>query len=151
MSLELYLAFVPASLILILIIVPGPTASLIIANAQRQKSSIRLKNVAGIKAGLALMLTVAFVTFAAPAFALEGTVCASSDGADRAMCVAMIGAERESRGFNQQRAACLPDGDHLAPTYAVMDWIRARPERQKEDLGQLIDEAIAGIDPCTTP
>lgn len=151
MSLELYLAFAAATLILI--IVPGPTASLIIANALRHGSGAGVKNVLlGTQAGLALMLMVAaFVPFAPPASAFEGSVCASADGADRAICVAMIGAERESRGFNQQRAACLPDGDQLAPTYAVMDWIRARPERQKEDLGDLINEAFAGIDPCTAP
>lgn len=57
MSLELYLAFVLASLILI--IVPGPTASLIIANALRHGSGAGLKNVAGTQAGLALMLMVA--------------------------------------------------------------------------------------------
>ena len=57
MSLELYLAFVLASFILI--IVPGPTASLIIANALRHGSGAGLKNVAGTQAGLALMLMVA--------------------------------------------------------------------------------------------
>jgi homoserine/homoserine lactone efflux protein len=57
MSLELYLAFALASFILI--IVPGPTASLIIANALRHGSAAGLKNVAGTQAGLALMLMVA--------------------------------------------------------------------------------------------
>lgn len=97
---------------------------------------------------LAMLSALGFVTFVGPALAFNGAVCASDDGADRAVCVAMIGAERESRGFNRQRAACLPEGDQLAPTYAVMDWIRARPERQSEDLSDLINEALAGIDPC---
>lgn len=57
MSPDLYLAFVLASLVLI--IVPGPTASLVIANALRHGSKAGLKNVLGTQIGLALMLTVA--------------------------------------------------------------------------------------------
>lgn len=32
-----------------------------------------------------------------------------------------------------------------------MDWIRERPERQKEDLSDLIEEALAKVDPCSAP
>lgn len=100
---------------------------------------------------LAVLSALGLVTLAGPAIAYDGSVCDSTDGTDRAICVATIGAERESQGFNRQRATCLPEGDQLAPTYAVMDWIRARPERQKEDLSDLVNEALANIDPCTTP
>jgi hypothetical protein len=100
---------------------------------------------------LAMLSVLGLVTFASPAIAYDGSVCASADGTDRAVCVVMIGAERESRGFNRQRAACLPEGDQLAPTYAIIDWIRARPERQNEDLSHLINEALADIDPCIAP
>lgn len=57
MSIELYIAFVLASLVLV--IVPGPTVSLIVANALRHGSGAGFKNVLGTQAGLAVMLAVA--------------------------------------------------------------------------------------------
>ncbi len=56
MSLELYLAYVLACIIVV--IVPGPTVTVIIANSLRQGARAGLMNVAGTQAGLAIMLAV---------------------------------------------------------------------------------------------
>ncbi|TGZ38123.1 LysE family translocator, partial [bacterium M00.F.Ca.ET.162.01.1.1] len=51
MSLELYATYVVACIVIIL--VPGPTVTLIIANSMRHGSRAGLANVAGTQAGLA--------------------------------------------------------------------------------------------------
>jgi threonine/homoserine/homoserine lactone efflux protein len=56
MSLELYAAYLLACLIIIL--VPGPTVTLIIANSIRHGSRAGLANVAGTQAGLAIMIAI---------------------------------------------------------------------------------------------
>ena len=53
MSLELYAAYVLACIVIIL--VPGPTVTLIIANSIRHGARAGLANVAGTQAGLAIM------------------------------------------------------------------------------------------------
>ncbi|RVA60265.1 LysE family translocator, partial [Mesorhizobium sp. M7A.F.Ca.CA.004.09.1.2] len=56
MSLELYAAYVLACIVIIL--VPGPTVTLIIANSIRHGSRAGLANVAGTQAGLAVMIAI---------------------------------------------------------------------------------------------
>ncbi|AOO83537.1 LysE family translocator [Bosea vaviloviae] len=56
MSLELYAAYLVACLVII--IVPGPTVTLIIANSLKHGSRAGLQNVAGTQAGLAIMIGI---------------------------------------------------------------------------------------------
>jgi threonine/homoserine/homoserine lactone efflux protein len=56
MSLELYAAYLVACLVIIL--VPGPTVTLIIANSMRHGSRAGLLNVAGTQLGLAVMIAI---------------------------------------------------------------------------------------------
>ena len=56
MSLELYAAYVLACIVIIL--VPGPTVTLIIANSIRHGARAGLANVAGTQAGLAVMIAI---------------------------------------------------------------------------------------------
>ena len=59
MTLELYLAYLLACLLITLI--PGPTVTLIVANSLRHGARAGLLNVAGTQAGLALMMLVLMV------------------------------------------------------------------------------------------
>jgi len=56
MPLELYLAYLLACVVVV--IVPGPTVTVIIANSLRQGARAGLLNIAGTQAGLAVMLAV---------------------------------------------------------------------------------------------
>lgn len=56
MTLELYLAYVLACIVVV--IVPGPTVTVIIANSLKQGARAGFLNVAGTQAGLAVMLAV---------------------------------------------------------------------------------------------
>ena len=56
MAIHLYLAFVAACIVLV--IVPGPTVTLIIANSLRHGTRAGLLNVAGTQLGLALMIAI---------------------------------------------------------------------------------------------
>lgn len=56
MSLELFAAYLVACLVII--IVPGPTVTLIIANSLRHGSRAGLLNMAGTQAGLAIMIAI---------------------------------------------------------------------------------------------
>jgi homoserine/homoserine lactone efflux protein len=56
MSLELYIAYLLACVVLV--IVPGPTVTLIIANSLTHGSRAGLLNVAGTQLGLAVMITI---------------------------------------------------------------------------------------------
>jgi len=62
MSLEFYLAYVLACIILV--IVPGPTVTLIVANSLRYGSYAGLINVAGTQLGLGLMMLIVIVGLA---------------------------------------------------------------------------------------
>lgn len=64
---------------------------------------------------LAFASVLGALTLTTEALAFSGRTCVSDDGTDRAACVAMIGAIRETTGFNRQRSQCLPDGNHMAP------------------------------------
>src|SRR5688500_19577667 len=57
MSLELYAAYVVACIVII--IVPGPTVTLIIASSMRHGVRAGLANVAGTQLGIALMIVIA--------------------------------------------------------------------------------------------
>ncbi len=57
MSLELYAAYVVACIVIIM--VPGPTVTLIIASSMRHGVRAGLANVAGTQAGIALMIVIA--------------------------------------------------------------------------------------------
>ena len=59
MTLELYLAYLLACLLITLI--PGPTVTLIVANSLRHGARAGLLNVAGTQAGLALMMLILMV------------------------------------------------------------------------------------------
>ena len=56
MSIELYIAYLAACLVII--IVPGPTVTLIIANSLRHGTRAGLLNVIGTQVGLAVMIGV---------------------------------------------------------------------------------------------
>ena len=56
MSLELYAAYVVACIVIVL--VPGPTVTLIIASSIRHGTQAGLLNVAGTQLGLAIMIAV---------------------------------------------------------------------------------------------
>lgn len=56
MAIHLYLAFVAACIVLV--IVPGPTVTLIVANSLRHGTRAGLLNVAGTQLGLALMIAI---------------------------------------------------------------------------------------------
>ena len=62
MSLEAYVAYVLACLLITL--VPGPTVTLIVANGLKHGARAGLLNVAGTQAGLAIMLGVLVVGLA---------------------------------------------------------------------------------------
>jgi len=81
---------------------------------------------------------------------ITGATCFADSGPDRALCVTMIGAMREIiRLSGKLDASCpLSNRDDLGVTYALMDWIRAHPERKTEELGALSKEGLADIYPC---
>ena len=62
MSLELYLAYVLACILIT--IIPGPTVTLIIANSLTHGTRAGVLNVAGTQAGLAIMLGVLLIGMA---------------------------------------------------------------------------------------
>jgi len=72
--------------------------------------------------------------------------CLEDDGPGRAFCVIMIGAER-TRLAGSKVCSPVPPGE-LSDTYAVMDWIRAHPEVQDEELGPVIEQALSEMHPC---
>src|ERR1700704_3885951 len=72
MSLELYAAYVLACFVIAL--VPGPTVTLIVANALTHGMRAGLLNVAGTQIGLMLMLVVVAIGFASVIQPLGGGV-----------------------------------------------------------------------------
>jgi len=62
MSLEFYLAYVVACIVIV--IVPGPTVSLIVANSIRYGTRAGLINIAGTQLGLAVMIAIVMVGLA---------------------------------------------------------------------------------------
>ena len=72
--------------------------------------------------------------------------CLDDDGPGRTFCVIVIGAER-MRLAGSKVCSPVPPGE-LSDTYAVMDWIRAHPEAQDEELGPVIEQALSELHPC---
>lgn len=62
MSLEFYLAYVAACIVIV--IVPGPTVTLIVANSLRHGTAAGLLNVAGTQLGIGLMIIIVAVGLA---------------------------------------------------------------------------------------
>ncbi len=62
MSVELYLAYLAACIVVV--IVPGPTVTLVVANSLTHGTRAGLVNVAGTQAGLALMIAIVVVGLA---------------------------------------------------------------------------------------
>jgi hypothetical protein len=62
----------------------------------------------------------------------------------------MIGAMRSVLGRDTtQNLVCSPvDPDDLSDTYAVIEWIRAHPDRQGEALGAITKEVLRELHPC---
>lgn len=100
----------------------------------------------GRLAGASLLITIS----AGTAFAYTGATCIATDSESRSTCIAMIGAVRELMSdSNSTDPACARVGsDDMAVINGVIDWIKARPERQGDDLANLIREALLNIDPC---
>jgi hypothetical protein len=73
-------------------------------------------------------------------------VCTADEGPDRAFCVILIGAERTRLAGSKVCSPVAPDD--LSDTYAVMDWIRAHPEAQDDDLMPVIEKVLSGLHPC---
>ncbi|WP_395019971.1 hypothetical protein [Dongia sp.] len=72
--------------------------------------------------------------------------CLADAGPDRTFCVIVIGAERTRLAGSR---VCSPvASDDLSDTYAVMDWIRAHPEAQDEELGPVIERVLSEMHPC---
>ena len=97
---------------------------------------------------LAGALGVTFSAFwSGSALALTAETCVADGGADRAMCVAMIGAKRQM--LSDGKTVCSPvDPNDLSDTYAVIDFIRANPDRQGEALGAITEEVLKKMHPC---
>lgn len=94
-------------------------------------------------------LTVVFtacISSAAHA-SIPARTCTAEQGSDRAMCVTMIGAMRGVLSGGQTVCSTV-DPDDLSDTYAVIEWIRAHPDRQNEELGAITEEVLRELHPC---
>jgi hypothetical protein len=82
--------------------------------------------------------------------AIPAHTCTADQGSDRALCVAMIGAMRTVLGRDTaEKVVCSPaDPSDLSDTYTVIEWIRAHPDRQGEDLGAITEEVLRELHPC---
>ena len=74
-------------------------------------------------------------------------VCLAEDGPARNFCVVILGAERTRLADNRTVCSTVSPSD-LADTYAVIDWIRAHPEAQGDDLGSVIERVLKEKHPC---
>ena len=74
-------------------------------------------------------------------------VCLAEDGPARTFCVVVLGAERTRLADSRTVCSSVSPSD-LADTYAVMDWIRAHPEAQNDDLGSVIERVLKEKHPC---
>jgi hypothetical protein len=88
---------------------------------------------------------------AVPAFAYPGTTCTTDVAEDRSACIAMIGAVRTlmTDESSTDPACARANTDDMRVTDGVVDWIKSHPERQSDDLANLIREALLSVDPCT--
>ena len=99
---------------------------------------------------LAVALTACVGSAAQADSTIPARTCTADQGSDRAMCVAMIGAMRTVLGHDTtERVVCSPvDPDDLSDTYAVIEWVRAHPDRQGEELGAITEEVLRALHPC---
>ena len=74
------------------------------------------------------------------------SACLADDGPGRAFCVILIGAERTRLAGSKVCSPVAPDD--LSDTYAVMDWIRAHPDTQDDELGPIIEKVLSELHPC---
>ncbi|MBI2253439.1 MAG: hypothetical protein HYU58_02345 [Proteobacteria bacterium] len=88
---------------------------------------------------------------ALPAFAYTGATCLSTVPDDHAACIAMIGAVRVmmTDETSTDPACARANTDDMRVTDGVVAWIKEHPERQSDDLANLIREALLSVDPCT--
>jgi len=56
---------------------------------------------------------------------------------------------RGGKPIGSFNACSLVDLHDLSDTYAVIDWIRAHPERQEDDLNEVAAEALQRLHPCS--
>jgi hypothetical protein len=87
---------------------------------------------------------------AVPAVAegISAKTCMADDGSDRAMCVTMIGAMRQVLADGKTVCSQVRSND-LSDTHAVIDFIRAHPDRQNEGLGAVTEEVLKKLHPCS--
>jgi len=78
---------------------------------------------------------------------IPARVCLAEDGPDRTFCVVILGAERTRLADSRMVCSNVSPSD-LSDTYAVMDWIRAHPEAQDDDLGSVIERVLKEMHPC---
>ncbi len=72
--------------------------------------------------------------------------CLAEEGPGRTFCVVVIAAERTRLAGSK---VCSPvSSDDLSDTYAVMDWIRAHPEAQSQDLAPVVEKVLSEMHPC---
>ena len=96
------------------------------------------------------LATALLLLSALPAFAYTGATCTTDLAEDRAACIAMIGAVRTlmTDETSTDPACARANTDDMRVNDGVVDWIKSHPERQGEDLANLIREALLSVDPC---
>jgi hypothetical protein len=78
---------------------------------------------------------------------MTAKACTADSGQNRAFCVAMIGGTRQM--LSDGKVVCSPASlNDLSDTYAVIDFIRAHPERQGEKIGAITEEVLKKLHPC---
>jgi hypothetical protein len=105
------------------------------------------RTLAGPCAAILCLGLIASVANSAVAQDMTAKACTADSGVDRAMCVAQIGGARQM--LSDQKTVCSPNSpDDLSDTYAVIDFIRAHPERQSEDVGAVTEDVLTKLYPC---
>src|SRR5450759_1871490 len=100
MSLQLYLAFVAACIALALL--PGPVVTLVIANGLRHGTRAALTNIAGVQAGLTIVIGIVAVgltsLMATMGYAFDWVRFAAAAAARRSLPAGISGAAQQSQG-----------------------------------------------------
>jgi len=107
----------------------------------------------GVRALAAAVVAAGMIGTASGEEKIPSSVCLDqTQGKDRAMCVILIGAVRQfmhdGKPMHGFTACSKVDPHDLSDTYAIMDWIRAHPERQQDDLLNVAPEALQKLHPC---
>ena len=91
-------------------------------------------------------LLIATGTSTAQQSRIVAKTCTADDGYELALCRSYIAALRV---FLQGQVVCSPvAGDDPSDTDAVIKWIRAHPERQQDDVGDVATEVLKKLHPC---